>query len=94
MSDQRFKLIHNRAPQRHNSDNGATPYAKWELYDLIDARAETTDIAPMLADVTERMRLGRAEWETSCKQSSAGHDCPQQRKVGHEVVSMTFTFEG
>jgi len=77
-SDQRFKLIHNRAPQRLQSDDGATPYSAWELYDLIDDPGETRDLAEMQPDVVHSMRLALAEWETSCQQSSAGRDYPQR----------------
>ncbi|MGI9458126.1 MAG: sulfatase family protein [Aeoliella sp.] len=74
LSDNRFKLVHNESKTRQRSDNGDAPFAEWELYDLVNDHAETTNIVNDQPDVFERLKNRLAEWTASCKLSDAGND--------------------
>ncbi|MCZ6673638.1 MAG: sulfatase-like hydrolase/transferase, partial [Verrucomicrobia bacterium] len=74
LNDNRFKLVHNPTVERHNSDNGKTPVAEWELYDLIKDPSETTNLANKYPDVLKKMRTQLQAWQISCQASNKGMD--------------------
>ena len=74
LTDRRYKLVHNPAKKRHRSDNGKTPVAEWELYDLGVDPSETQNIALQHAEIVDRMRRRLQTWQASCRSSAAGED--------------------
>ena len=62
LSDNRWKLVSN--------NNGKT----LELYDLLEDRAETHDLAQRYPEIVKRMSAALRDWQTSCKNSDAGKD--------------------
>ena len=58
-SDNRYKLV---KPGR----------GRWELYDLLEDRGETTDVAAGHPEVVERMKAGLREWQASVIRSYGG----------------------
>lgn len=77
LTGQRYKLVHNEIQERLRGDNGSTPVAEWELYDLIGDSQETQDIADKHPKVVERMRAKLREWQVSCEASARGADYAQ-----------------
>ncbi|HSH09540.1 MAG TPA: hypothetical protein VK995_04085, partial [Oceanipulchritudo sp.] len=73
-TDNRFKLVHNPAKKRLNHDNGKTPVAEWELYDLLNDKSETQNIAECHPEIVNRMRTQLEAWQASCQASSIGAD--------------------
>ena len=71
LSDNRFKLVHNENDARPRSDNGTTPIARWELYDLIADPGETRNVADRHPEVVERMRATLSAWRDSCEADAA-----------------------
>ena len=76
-SDQRYKLVHNRSTSRQKSDNGVTPFAEWELYDLLNDPTESKNLASESPEFVERLRKGLQDWEQACQHSNEGGDYPQ-----------------
>lgn len=74
LSNEQYKLVHNENGQRSRSDNGKTPVAQWELYDLIRDPSETTNIADQHPEVVAAMREQLAQWQASCAASARGED--------------------
>ncbi|MEM9657464.1 MAG: hypothetical protein AAF961_03800, partial [Planctomycetota bacterium] len=74
LSDNRFKLVHNTKPGRLRSDNGDAPVFEWELYDLLNDPAETTNIADQHPQVIKEMQTQLAQWQASCRASNVGQD--------------------
>jgi len=70
-TDNQFKLVHHERPQRDRSDNGTTPVATWELYDLLADPAESRNIARQHPDVVARMRRQLIEWQADCEADRA-----------------------
>jgi len=62
LTDNRYKLI--------SEDLGAT----YELYDLINDKFETTDIAAKNPDVVKSMKAKLLAWIASCENSNKGKD--------------------
>jgi len=73
----RYKLVHNEIRERLRGDNGSTPVAEWELYDLIGDPRETQDIAGKHPEVVEPMRAKLKDWQASCEASARGADYAQ-----------------
>ena len=72
--DDRYKLVHHRSTKRHRSDNGKTPVATWELYDLLNDPSETTNIAKKHPDQVARfMRCTWIDKETLFSVRRRGH---------------------
>ncbi len=69
LSDDRYKLIHNRHKKRPRSDNGNAPVAEWELYDLLDDPSETKNLASARPEVVDRMSEALLKWQASCDQT-------------------------
>lgn len=74
LTDQRHKLVHNPSKKRQRSDNGETPVAEWELYDLVKDPSETQNIASQHPAIVQRMRDRLQTWQASCRSSAAGAD--------------------
>ena len=74
LSDNRYKLVHNPEGKRLKSDNGETPVATWELYDLATDRSETTNIAAEYPSVVDSMREKLRNWQASCEASARSED--------------------
>ena len=74
LNDNRFKLVHNPNEERLNSDNGTTPMAEWELYDLLADPSETTNIANQYPEAVKKMRSQLIAWQISCDASAKGMD--------------------
>ncbi len=72
--DQRWKLVHHTSSKRSRSDNGKTPIAQWELYDLQRDVSETRNVAAEHPREVERLRRLLQEWRKSCRDSAAGAD--------------------
>jgi hypothetical protein len=47
---------------------------RWELYDLLHDRSESTDIAADHPEIVSRMRTQLKQWQDSCAASSNGAD--------------------
>jgi arylsulfatase A-like enzyme len=62
LSDDRYKI--------YSKDGGKN----FELYDLLDDRSETQDLAAEKPDVLNAMRRQLEAWRESCKASDAGED--------------------
>jgi len=73
-NDNRYKLVHNPSQKRQRSDNGETPVAEWELYDLLKDPGETTNIIAKHAKLAARMREQLEAWQASCEASNRGED--------------------
>ncbi len=73
-NDNRFKLVHNPSKKRQRHDNGTTPVAEWELYDLLEDPGETTNIIERHASLANRMREQLQAWQASCAASAEGAD--------------------
>lgn len=63
LSDNQYKLVHNRNKVRLSSDNGAADVLEWELYDLKNDPGESTNLAQQLPDVSNAMRAGLKTWQ-------------------------------
>lgn len=74
LNDNRFKLVHNPNEARLRSDNGTTPMAEWELYDLIADPSETTNLADRYPEIVKKMRNQLIAWQVSCEASDNGLD--------------------
>lgn len=74
LTDRRYKLVHNPSKKRHRSDNGKTPVAEWELYDLGVDPSETQNIASQHGEIVDRMRRRLQTWQASCRSSATGAD--------------------
>ncbi len=74
LTDDRYKLVQNLAPDRHRSDNGTVPLAEYELYDLISNPYETQNIADQHPEIVEKMKKQLDKWVTSCESSLDGKD--------------------
>lgn len=74
MNDNRYKLVHNPSQKRQRSDNGETPVAEWELYDLLKDPGETTNIIANHGKLAARMREQLEAWQASCEASNRGED--------------------
>ena len=74
LNDNRYKLVHNPSVKRQRSDNGETPVAEWELYDLQKDPGETTNIIAKHAKLASRMREQLEAWQASCAASNRGED--------------------
>ena len=72
--DDRYKLVHNLADDRPNSDNGSVPTAKYELYDLRSDPSETDNIMDQYPDIATEMIRQLDEWVVSCQRSDRGED--------------------
>ena len=71
MTDNQYKLV-KPAPD------------KWELYDLIADRAETTNIADKQPEVVERMKAELEAWQLSVIHSWHGNDYPEGKVIQPE----------
>ncbi len=74
LNDNRYKLVHNPGIKRLNSDNGTTPVAEWELYDLLKDPGETTNIVDRHSKLVGKMREQLQAWQASCDASAEGAD--------------------
>ncbi len=74
MSDDRYKLVHNPQKKRQRSDNGTTPIAEWELYDLLKDPSETDNIIEKRKSVAAKLRAQLEAWQASCAASDEGAD--------------------
>jgi arylsulfatase A-like enzyme len=74
MSDNRFKLVRNTKGAQPRSDNGKTPIAEWELYDLIKDPAETTNVVSEYPKKFQQLKGHLVKWLESCEQSDRGSD--------------------
>ena len=74
LNDNRYKLVHNAKGKRLNSDNGSTPVAVWELYDLIEDPSETINLADKHPVILKKMRNQLEAWQVSCRASAKGLD--------------------
>lgn len=68
--DDRFKVVHHTRTVRHRSDNGKTPVAEWELYDLANDVGETTNVAERFPDEVQRLRTHLERWRNSVEESA------------------------
>jgi hypothetical protein len=64
LTDNRYKVL--------TQNKGRT----WALYDLIDDRRETKDLASVKSETLKSMVSTLEEWRASCKASLAGKDYP------------------
>jgi len=62
LSDNRYKIYR------------ADETSAFELYDLVEDRSETHDIASEHPDLVETMSQKLSEWRESCRESRAGKD--------------------
>lgn len=69
LSDNQYKLVHNPSKKRLKHDNGKTPVAEWELYDLQNDPSETINLASKKPDIVSRMQKELRKWLRSCAQS-------------------------
>jgi len=69
LSDNQYKLVHNPSKMRLKHDNGKTPVAEWELYDLQNDPSETINLAAKKPDIVSRMQKELRKWLRSCAQS-------------------------
>lgn len=74
LTGQRYKLVKNASTKKPRSDNGSEPTAEYELYDLIEDPSETRNLAARHPERVASMRKQLAEWQASCRASSAGKD--------------------
>ena len=74
LTDNRYKLVHNRGRRRPRSDNGTVPTAEYELYDLISDSGETMNVADRFPEIRARMEDTLLEWQSSCRASEEGSD--------------------
>ena len=74
LNDNRYKLVHNPGMNRQRSDNGTTPIAEWELYDLINDPSESINIADQHPEVLKKMKSQLIAWQISCEASDQGMD--------------------
>ena len=73
--DDRYKLVHNRGGlKRRRSDNGKTPVAEFELYDLNADPAESRNIAEKNPEMAGKMKRQLAAFMESCEASANGRD--------------------
>ncbi len=77
LSGSRFKLVRNLGNKRPRHDNGAVPFATWELYDLTEDPGETVNVLPEHGPEAARMRAVLEEFVTSCAASRDGGDYPK-----------------
>jgi arylsulfatase A-like enzyme len=74
LTDNRYKLVHKSdGAAARKSGKKASP-DRWELYDLLLDKAESTDIAAIHADIVVRMGSELKQWQDSCAASSNGAD--------------------
>jgi len=76
LTSHRHKLVHNPSGKRPKSDNGTTPVAEWELYDLQRDPAERTNIAAQQTATVDRMRQELQAWQRSCESSARARRRP------------------
>lgn len=72
--DDRYKLVHNLGEKRPGADNGSTPFARYELYDLLEDPSETDNLAPAHPEITQKMSKELQDFVASCQRSDAGED--------------------
>lgn len=73
MNDQ-YKLVNNFGDKRPNSDNGTTPIAEYELYDLVKDPSETKNIASEFPEIVREMKKKLHDFVESCEKSNRGED--------------------
>ena len=74
VSGARFKLVHNLGEGRPRHDNGRTPFAAWELYDLAADPGEIENVIDRHETVARDMRAALERFVESCDASRAGAD--------------------
>ena len=50
------------------------PTAEYELYDVINDKSETNNIADQVPDVVAKMKATLLRWQASCRASAEGSD--------------------
>jgi arylsulfatase A-like enzyme len=76
LTSQRHKLVHNPTRKRPRSDNGTTPVAEWELYDLSQDPSERKNVAAQHPETVDRMREELRAWQRSCESSARAQRRP------------------
>ena len=78
LTDNRYKIVRYAKGTREGNDPRIrTPEkdtGRWELYDLLDDPAETSDLADRHPEIAARMVKRFETWHDSCQASAAGED--------------------
>ncbi|TKG94121.1 N-acetylgalactosamine 6-sulfate sulfatase [Puteibacter caeruleilacunae] len=74
MIGERYKLVKNEGKARPKSDNGSTPIAAVELYDIVNDPSETKNIASNHPEIVKSMMKELKAFVESCAHSNAGED--------------------
>ncbi len=74
LNDDRFKLVHVPGEKRLKHDNGTTPVAEWELYDLKNDPSESKNVIKKHTAIAAKMRAQLEAWQASCEASNSGAD--------------------
>ena len=67
-------MVHNEGLKRPSSDNGNVPFSEYELYDLINDRGETKNIAAEKPKILQEMKTELEKFVQSCERSNAELD--------------------
>jgi arylsulfatase A-like enzyme len=69
VSGARFKLVRNLGDERPGHDDGRTPFARWELYDLHEDPGETRNVIAEHGALTAGWREALERFVASCESS-------------------------